>query len=173
MKNILELDIFDSIANIIGNMGSFLKFEYLLYIAIGLQLLFIIYFIIRTNFTYELRLLRSIDRLNLYLLKNQFINESNLVDFNKKIKKSPKILRYHWQQYMLYREKDPSYYMSTYNCIEKPAKSSVFKEKIKNFISITCLLALVSLIIGFGYCKNYFIFWRARHWQNFFITKNL
>ena len=157
MKNILELDIFDSIANIIGNMGSFLKFEYLLYIAIGLQLLFIIYFIIRTNFTYELRLLRSIDRLNLYLLKNQFINESNLVDFNKKIKKSPKILRYHWQQYMLYREKDPSYYMSTYNCIEKPAKSSVFKEKIKNFISITCLLALVSLIIGFGYCKNYFI----------------
>lgn len=156
MKNILVLDIFESIANIIGNIGSFLRFEYLLYIAVGLQLLFIIYFIIRTNFTYELRLLRSIDRLNLYLLKNQFINESNLVDFNKKIKKSPKILRYHWQQYMLYREKDPSYYMSTYNCIEKPAKSSVFKEKIKNFISITCLLAIVSLIIGFGYCKNYF-----------------
>ena len=75
MKNILVLDIFDSIANIIGNLGSYLRFEYLLYIAIGLQLLFILYFIIRTNFTYELRLLRSIDKLNLFQKKFFFLFE--------------------------------------------------------------------------------------------------
>ena len=101
----------------------------------------IIFFLIKSSYSYELRLDRALDGLNRWLYYNQYIDESNLIEFNQKIKKSPKLLRYHWQQYMLYRDREPSHYMSEYNCIEKPLHTSSFTSNIKNLqIFVTHLL---------------------------------
>ena len=62
--------------------------------------------------------------------------------------KSPKILRKHWQQFMLYRDKLPSEYISAYNCIDKPAKTSSFSANIKNFIMIYKVTAAVTAFLS-------------------------
>ncbi|MEG1499882.1 MAG: hypothetical protein RR400_02305, partial [Clostridia bacterium] len=110
----------------------------------------IIYFAIKSHFAYEMRLIRSIDRINIYLLNNSYVNETNLIEFNKKMKKVPKILRYHWQQYMLFREKAPSFYMSTNNVIEKPLKTSSLNSNRKTLGYITLILVVFTAIVGCG-----------------------
>ena len=77
--------------------------------------------------------------LNGYFVNNPKITEDNLVLFNQIMRhnKVPKLLRKHWQQFMLYREKEPSHYMSVFNCIEKPLKTSSYTSNIKTFTSVS------------------------------------
>ena len=142
--------------------SGYLTLDYIFYVSLALELILIIFFLIKSSYSYELRLDRSLDGLNRWLYYNQYIDESNLIEFNQKIKKSPKLLRYHWQQYMLYRDSEPSHYMSEYNCIEKPLHTSSFTSNIKNLANICYTIAAATFLLnlasygasssyGFGY----------------------
>lgn len=150
----LGADILQTIVYFFESIRDILSLEYLLYIFVGLEVLTIIIFIILTYYVYELRLLRTIDKLNEYLYNVQYINESNLIEFNKMMKRVPKTLRYHWQQYMLYREKNPSYYMSIENCIDRPIKASVFASNIKILKSLGIIYAVIAFIFCCGWASG-------------------
>ena len=133
-----------------GVVNSFLTTDNIFYIGIGFTLLMVLFFFIKSALSYECKLERSVNRLNEWLFRHQTLTESNLIEFNNLIKdsKSPKILRKHWQQFMLYRDKLPSEYISAYNCIDKPAKTSSFTANIKNFIAIYRVTAIVTLFLS-------------------------
>lgn len=146
----LGINIFSTIVEFFQNVGEVFTMEYMLYGFLGLEVLMIIIMSIVIHNTYELKLIRAVDKINGYLYNFQYIDESNLIEFNNKMKKVPKTLRYHWQQYMLYREHSPSYYMSIENCIDRPLKSSFFKTLIKVSKILGWVLATVGLILGCG-----------------------
>ena len=125
-----------------------LNSDLILYLGIGFIVLMIIFFVIKSHFAYEGRLSRHLDKLNRWLYYNQNIDSTNLIAFNNKMKKSPKTLRYYWQQYMLYREHNPSHYMSTYNCIEKPLHTSSYNANIKNLQSINLATMIVTFVLS-------------------------
>lgn len=121
--------------------------DLLFYISLGFIIFMVIFFMIKSRYAYEGRLERSLEKLNRWLYSHEQIDESNLVEFNRLIKTAPKLLRYHWQQYMLYREHAPSYYMSMYNCIEKPLHTSSYSANIKNFTGICATTMLVTFLL--------------------------
>lgn len=146
----LGVNIFNSIVEFFQNVGETLTLEYMLYGFIALEVLLIIVFSVIIHNVYELKLIRAIDKINGYLYNNQYIDETNLIEFNNRMKKVPKTLRYHWQQYMLYREHSPSYYMSIENCIDRPIKSSAFGTNIKVVKILGYILSMISLILSCG-----------------------
>lgn len=146
----LGVNIFNSIVEFFQNVGETLTLEYMLYGFIALEVLLIVVFSVIIHNVYELKLIRAIDKINGYLYNNQYIDETNLIEFNNRMKKVPKTLRYHWQQYMLYREHSPSYYMSIENCIDRPIKSSAFGTNIKVVKILGYILSMISLILSCG-----------------------
>ena len=128
--------------------SGYLTLDYIFYVSIALELILIVFFLVKSTYSYELRLDRTLDGLNRWLYYNQYIDESNLIEFNQRIKKAPKLLRYHWQQFMLYRDSEPSKYMSEYNCIEKPLHTSSFKSNIKNLASICYTLSITTFVLN-------------------------
>ena len=127
--------------------------DLLFYISLGFIMFMVIYFMIKSRYAYEGRLNRSLEKLNRWLYNHAQIDENNLVEFNRLMKTSPKLLRYHWQQYMLYREQAPSYYMSMYNCIEKPLHTSSYTANIKNYMGIcgaTMLVTFLLTLLNYG-----------------------
>lgn len=146
----LGVNIFNSIVEFFQNVGETLTLEYMLYGFIALEVLLIIVFSVIIHNVYELKLIRAIDKINGHLYNNQYIDETNLIEFNNRMKKVPKTLRYHWQQYMLYREHSPSYYMSIENCIDRPIKSSAFGTNIKVVKILGYILSMISLILSCG-----------------------
>lgn len=146
----LGVNVFNSIVEFFQNVGETLTLEYMLYGFIALEVLLIVAFSIIIHNVYELKLIRAIDKINGYLYNNQYIDETNLIEFNNKMKKVPKTLRYHWQQYMLYREHSPSYYMSIENCIDRPIKSSAFGTNIKVIKLLGYIISIISLIFSCG-----------------------
>ena len=148
------LDTVQTIWNFIQNLvSSILTVDRIFYIGVGFALLMIIFFFIKSSLSYEVKLSRTVDRLNDWLGKNRNITASNLIEFNNLIKdrRSPKILRKHWQQYMLYRDKLPSEYMSAYNCIDKPSKTSSFSANIKNFNTIILITVVITFFLDMVY----------------------
>mgnify|MGYP001029828625 CR=1 FL=1 len=149
MSKLLFDGIFKFIETYFNGLGSSMKnLDILFYVFVGLELLFVIYFLVKSHFAYQFRLIRAIDKINIYLLNNSYINENNLIEFNKKMKKVPKVLRYHWQQYMLYREQSPSFYMSSNNVIEKPLRSSSVKYNIKTMKALTIIFTTLSVLFS-------------------------
>ncbi len=128
--------------------GGYLSLDYIFYFGLAFEIILIVFFIIKSSFSYELRLDRSLDNLNKWLYYNQYIDESNLIEFNQRMKRVPKLLRYHWQQYMLYRDHEPSHFMSVNNCIEKPLHTSSFKTNIKNLMSICNALMIFTFLLN-------------------------
>ena len=149
-----EFKTFLNIRRFLIGLAGTITWDILFYLAIGFELLMIVFFIIKSSFSYEMRMERILYKLNSWLNTNQFIDQNNLIEFNSLMKKTPKLLRYHWHQYMLYREKDPSFYMSPYNCIEKPLKTSSFSSNIKNLSIINYCIAAVALVIGLAYIST-------------------
>ena len=155
----LGVEIFNSIVSFLSSIGEVISLEYLLYGIIGLEILSVIIFSCVVGSVYEIKLIRAVDKINSYLYNYQYVDESNLIEFNNRMKRVPKTLRYHWQQYMLYREYSPSYYMSVENCIDRPIKSSFFATIIKVVKILGFILAgagillasAVSLYEGAGY----------------------
>lgn len=149
MSKLLFDGIFKFVETYFNGLGSSMKnLDILFYVFVGLELLFVIYFLVKSHFAYQFRLIRAIDKINIYLLNNSYINENNLIEFNKKMKKVPKVLRYHWQQYMLYREQSPSFYMSSNNVIEKPLRSSSVKYNIKTMKALTIIFTTLSVLLS-------------------------
>ncbi len=147
----LGANVFDTIINFFQTIKASIPLEYLLYIFLGLEVFTILVFIVLTYNVYELKLIRAVDKINAYLYEVQYINDSNLIEFNNKMKRVPKTLRYHWQQYMLYREKPPSYYMSIENCIDRPLKASAFASNIKVVRNLGIVYAILSFIFSCGW----------------------
>lgn len=149
MSKLLFDGVFNFVETYFKGIGNSMKnLDILFYAFVGLELLFAIYFLIKSHFAYQFRLIRAIDKINIYLLNNSYINENNLIEFNKKMKKVPKTLRYHWQQYMLYREQAPSFYMSSSNVIEKPLRSSSVKYNIKTMKALTVIFTTLSILLS-------------------------
>ena len=148
------LDTVQTIWNVIQELVStMLTVDRIFYIGVGFVLLMIVFFFIKSSLSYEVKLARTIDRLNNWLGRNRNITASNLIEFNSLIKdrRSPKVLRKHWQQFMLYRDKLPSEYMSAYNCIDRPSKTSSFSANIKNFSFIVIMDAIITFFLGLIY----------------------
>ena len=154
MNSALLASTFDSIENFLATLADALQFDVLLYIFIGLFALLVIMTIIRLRFTYEVRAIRSFKKINKYFLKKPYINESNLVEFNRLMKKIPYQLRDRWQYFMLNREGLPSSYMTLYHCVEQPIKTSNYRSTIvmlKYICSICVVLCtLLSLFLIAG-----------------------
>lgn len=103
--------------------------------------------------SYENRILKSVNKLNKYFLAKPFITEENLVEFNLKMKKVPKVLRNNWQIYMLNREDEPTKYINVNTCIDKPLRTGSIEKNMQNFTTFTILLGLLSFIAGLQYAS--------------------
>lgn len=123
-------------------------------IFIGLMILAIITMIFLVRFSYENRILKSVNRLNKYFLAKPHINEENLVEFNLKMKKVPEVLRSSWQVYMLNREDSPTTYINVEFCIDKPLRTSSIEKNMGNFSIFSALLGLLSFAIGLVYATH-------------------
>ena len=150
----LGADFFQSLVVFFQSARESLSLEYLLYIFIAIEALTILVFSFIVHNLYELKLVRAVDKINAYLYEVKYINENNLIEFNNMMKRVPKTLRYHWQQYMLNREKNPSYYMSVENCVDRPLKTSTFSTTIKTFKYFGFIFAIVSLILSCGWATG-------------------
>lgn len=117
-------------------------------IILGVEALFILLFVIKTVFSYEARLKRSLDKSNKWLFKYKKIDTNNIKDFNNVIKTGPKRLVYYWQQFIFYRDGGPSAYMTEENVIEKPLKTSSWLNNIRNLMMLTGVWAIIAFLFG-------------------------
>ncbi len=151
---VLKAGIFESFVIFFQSIQGGLSLNGLFYLFIGLEILSIIIFIFIVNNVYEFRLVKAIDKINAYLYEVQYINENNLIEFNNLMKRVPKVLRYHWQQYMLNRDNNPSYYMSVKNCVDRPIKSSSYSTNIKVIKIIGIIFAGLSFLFSCGWVSS-------------------
>lgn len=148
-------EIMEDIRNFVQD--AFTEFADLWYwaaILVGLMVLSIIVMFALIIGSYESRILKSINKINSYFLSKPFITEENLVEFNLKMKKVPKVLRNNWQIYMLNREDSPSTYINVNSCIDKPLRTSSIEKNIGNFTIFTVFLTFLSFIVGLQYAKK-------------------
>lgn len=132
----------------------FIEFAGLWYwpiIVIGLMLLAVFVMSALVGFSYENRILKAVNKINAYFLSKPFITEENLVEFNLKMKKVPKVLRNNWQIYMLNREDSPTTYINVNTCIDKPLRTSSIEKNMGNYTIFTIFLVLLSFIVGLQY----------------------
>ena len=151
---VLKAGIFESFVIFFQSIQGGLSLNGLFYLFIGLEILSIIIFLFIVNNVYEFRLVKAIDKINAYLYEVQYINENNLIEFNNLMKRVPKVLRYHWQQYMLNRDNNPSYYMSVKNCVDRPIKSSSYSTNIKVIKIIGIIFAGLSFLFSCGWVSS-------------------
>ena len=141
------LSVFDSIENFLATIAEALKFDILLWVFLGVFGVLVIMTLIRLRFTYEVRAIKSFKKINKYFMKKPYINESNLVEFNKLMKKIPYQLRDRWQFYMLNREGLPSGEMTLYHCVEQPIKTSNYKSTILMLEYIVKMCTAICLVL--------------------------
>ncbi len=144
-------DIGSSLRSFFIQLTSALGFDLLFIIALGVELFFVFLFVLKTAFSYELRLRRSLDKINSWLFKHKKIDQNNVKEFNDLVKKGPKRVVYYWQQFILFREKEPTYYMSLDNLVEKPLKSSSYANNIRNINILTIIWTSVVLFLSIAY----------------------
>ena len=146
------VEIMDSIRSFFSQISiAFAELWFWPVVMIGLMLLAVIVMALLTKFSYENRILKSVNKLNKYFLSKPFITDENLVEFNLKMKKVPKVLRTNWQIYMLNREDAPTKYINVNTCIDKPLRTSSIEKNMSNFSVFTLLIAFLSFVIGLEY----------------------
>ncbi len=148
------INVFESLLSYIEEIGKIIEFEYLLLGGVGLTIVTILLTLLRSSYTYEVKMLRTLNRFNRYFRQNPYINNDNLVQVNDNFKRVPKNLRYAWQQYMLNRDKLPSEYMNTVTCLDQPLKASSHSNASKILQIVTNIFTLLTFVIGFS--KNAF-----------------
>ncbi len=143
------MNIFNEIDKFFSSLKNYLEMDQIFLFFIGLFLLTVIIVIISTSRAYESRLIKAIDMFNNYFIDNPQITEDNLVPFNAKMKsrKVPKQLRKQWQQFVLYRKKKASEYMSFDTCVTIPIKNSTYRRDISIMNSISWLLIVMSFLV--------------------------
>lgn len=152
LLNATGLEIMNSIRDFFSFVFSeFAGLWYWPIIVIGLMVLAFIVMLILIGSSYENRILKSVNKINTYFLSKPFITEENLVEFNLKMKKVPKVLRNNWQIYMLNREDSPTTYINSQTCIDKPLRTSSIEKNMSNFSVFTILLTFIAFIVGTQY----------------------
>lgn len=141
-------DIKSAFESFFVSLTSSISYNLIFYIGLGVEVFFIMLFAILSRFSYESRMRRALDKLNRWLFKHKNLDKENIKEFNSMIKKAPKRLNVNWQQYILYREKAPSAYMSVENIIEKPLRTSSFATNIKNLTWISIVWAIFAFVVG-------------------------
>ncbi len=148
------LDAESSFKTFFVQITGALGFGGLLAVILALEAFFVFLFVLKTFFSYEMRLGRSLYKINAWLFEHKKIDENNIKEFNDLIKKGPKRLSYYWQQFILFREHEPTYYLSLDNLVEKPLKTSSWENNIKNLNLVTIIWAAISLLLGVAYQGN-------------------
>lgn len=141
-------DIKSAFESFFVSLTSSVSYNLIFGISLGVELFFILLFAILSRFSYESRMRRALDKLNRWLFKHKNLDKENIKEFNAMVKKAPKRLNVNWQQYILYREKAPSTYMSVENIIEKPLRTSSFATNIKNLTWISIVWAIFSFVVS-------------------------
>lgn len=144
--------MFSTLGTIVDNALDFLSrisqqvgMDLLFVIALAVEALLVLFFIIKSAMSYESSLNRCLDKINYWLFEKKNVTEDNIRDLNQLFKsKAPKRVCYYWQQYILFREGSPSDYLSVENLIEKPLKTSSYDSNIKNLTLLTGFWALLS-----------------------------
>ena len=147
----LLADVESAFESFFANLTSSTTFNLIFFLGLGLELFLILLFAIKSRFSYEARMRRSLDTLNRWLFKYKTLDKDNIKEFNNMVKKAPKRLAVNWQQYILYREKAPSEYMSVENIIEKPLRTSSYALNIKNLVWFSVIWMLVVFVLGISY----------------------
>ena len=143
----MMLDIVTGIVDFLGDIAPRISEDVLFIIAIAVEALIVLFFLIKSAFSYEATLNRTLDKVNFWLFERKVITEENIREFNDMLKaKGPKRLCYFWQQYILFREGSPSSYMSSENLVEKPLKTSSYNSNIKNLNLISTAWAIIMAI---------------------------
>lgn len=151
---LLETSVFDNIVKFITDTAKKIGFNWLAVIAFSLLLVTIVISFIATMFSIEAKTAKAVQQINLYLEKNPYISDENLVEFNKLMKRIPAPMRVQWQQYMVGRDKKPSTYFNEENCIEKPFKSSSYTSHIVAVEVISICVAILSFVFSCGSLAN-------------------
>ena len=147
----LLADVESAFESFFANLTSSTTFNLIFFLGLGLELFLILLFAIKSRFSYEARMRRSLDTLNRWLFKYKTLDKDNIKEFNNMVKKAPKRLAVNWQQYILYREKAPSEYMSVENIIEKPLRTSSYALNIKNLVWFSVIWMLLVFVLGISY----------------------
>ena len=135
-------DVITSITNFFVSFVNLVGPDMLFIIALGVEVVFVLFFLIKSAFSYEAQLNRALDKLNYWLFEKKVVTEDNIKELNMLFKtKTPKRLCYYWQQYILFREGVPSKYLSVENLVEKPLKTSSYNSNIKNLSLFTTIWA--------------------------------
>ncbi len=131
--NSILCDIVTNIINFFTNISEQLNLDMLFIIGLGVEVILVVFFLVKSMFSYEASLNRALDKLNFWLFERKNVTEENIRDLNMLFKtRAPKRLCYYWQQYILFREGQPSSYLSVDNLVEKPMKTSSYNSNIKN-----------------------------------------
>ena len=137
------LDIVSNLIDFLDPLATRIGEDVLFIIALAVEALLVIFFLVKSAYSYEASLNRSLDKINYWLFERKVLTEENVREFNTIMKtKAPKRLCYYWQQYILFREGAPSTYMSTENLVEKPLKTSSYNSNIKNLNVISAVWAI-------------------------------
>lgn len=143
--NSLSLSIVSNAINFLTTMVNKLGIDLLFVVGLGIEVLFVLFFLFKTASSYEVTLNRALDKLNYWLFQKKHVTENNIRELNVLFKtKAPKRLTYYWHQYVLFREGSPSSYFSTDNLIEKPIKTSTYKADIKKLTGFTLFWAALA-----------------------------
>ena len=145
----MTCDIVNGIINFFVSFSNMLGLDILFIAALAVEVVFVVFFLLKSTFSYEAALNRSLDKLNYWIFEKKVVTEENIKELNMLIKtKAPKRLCYYWQQYILFREDAPSTYLSTENLVDKPLKTSSYNSNIKNLTIFSTLWAfIVSMFI--------------------------
>ncbi len=144
-------DIQSAFETFFVSLTSSVSYNLLFILGIALEVFLIVLFAVMNRFSYEARMRRSLDTLNRWLFNHKILDKENIKEFSNLIKRAPKRLNVNWQQYILYREKAPSEYMSVENLIEKPLRTSSYSANIRNLTWISIVWSLITFIVGISF----------------------
>ncbi len=149
---------FSMLASLDGTFKSFfaslatsISYDIIFYAALAVEVFIILIFAIKSKYAYEIRMTKALDKINRWLFHYKTITKDNVKEFTNLMKKAPKRLTYNWQQYILYRDKAPSEYMSIDNIIDKPLRTSSYNLNVRNMNIITFVWAFVVLLATVAY----------------------
>lgn len=145
------LDIEGGIRTVFSSLSVSLSFNLMFIIGLSIEAVIILFFIIKSAFSYEMRATRALDRLNKWLFVNKKLTTDNIKEFTGLVKKGPKRMSYNWQQYILYREFAPSKYMTVENIVDKPLRVSSYDANVRNLGIFSYIFSAVMFLMGLAH----------------------
>ena len=138
------LAIINNVIDFLSSVSSKLGLDMLFIIGMVVEVLFVLFFLFKVSFSYEVALNRALDKINYWLFQKKVVNEDNIRELNEIFKtKAPKKLCYYWHQYVLFREGAPSTYFTAENLIEQPVRASSYSSDVKNLRVLTILWSVI------------------------------